>query len=594
MNDLYSSLSRSIDQDATPADEEGSPVQPPANLEAGVTAGSQNPRSNSAAKPVKGVPKNSPKRRKKETRPKRNEPASPKRSGSGSASRTTKEKPVDPAHAAKAPEPPQENGIKHSGFHRTDAGNAELFASLFGKRIRYDHKRGRWLIYSLHWWVEDKGEQVIQLAKDAARYRLQHSADLADDEARKAEASWALASESKFRLEAAVRLAKTEPPLSDNGESWDRDPWLLGVANGVIDLRTGKLREGKPEDKITMHTNVPYDPEAKSQPWAEFLDKVFGGNQELIDYVQRCFGYSLTGLTREEVVFYAYGTGANGKSTFLEAIRYAVGPYAGAAPFSMLEHKNKASIPSDVAATVGKRFITASETDESTRLNESRIKAMTGGDKQVARFMYKDWFEFVATAKIWLAFNHKPEISDDSHGMWRRVRVIPFNKKFEGSEQDRTLKERLQAAAPAILAWAVQGAVEYLKRGLVEPRAVIEATEAYRKESDTLSDFLDERCNVGEALSVSSNSLWGSYTNWAAENGVTWLDRRAFANRLESRGYKRRKVGHERTRSFRGLALKSIPDNNSAYSSDSVEGDEDADPKITEKLSPEFDRLLPG
>ena len=179
-------------------------------------------------------------------------------------------------------------------------------------------------------------------------------------------------------------------------------------------------------------------------------------------------------------------------------IRYVLGPYAGAAPFSMFEHKNKAPIPSDVAATLGKRFITASETDESMRLNESRIKAMTGDDMQSARFMYQDWIEFDATAKIWLVFNHKPEINDESHGMWRRIRLIPFNRTFDGKEQDKTLNGRLQAEAAGILAWAVQGCLEWQRRGLSAPAVVDEATHAYRKESDTLGNFLEECCEVGE------------------------------------------------------------------------------------------------
>jgi len=450
---------------------------------------------------------------------------------------------------------PQKKGIKYSGFPCTDAGNGELFAASYGKLLRYDHKRKRWLRWASHWWVEDRTGLVMQFAKNVARYRLTASADIENDDERRKEVAWALQSESRFRLEAMVKLAQSEPPLADSGENWDRDPWLLGVANGVVDLRTGKLRDGKPDDRITMHTNVPFDPEAKCERWLKFLDDIFEGNQELIDYAQRCVGYSSTGLTQEQCVFNAYGSGANGKSTFLEAIRHSLGPYAGAAPFSMFERKNKASIPSDLAATANKRLITASETDETARLNESRIKVMTGGDKQSARFLYQDWFEFEPTAKVWLAFNHKPEIHDDSHGMWRRIRLIPFNRKFEGTERDRNLGEKLKAEAAGILAWAVRGCLEWQRRGLDEPKIVLEATAQYRAESDTIGNFIAECCEVGENLSVPRGRLWEAYERWASGIGSAKLSQKAFIARLESRGFKRDEAGHDRTRVWLGIGL---------------------------------------
>ena len=194
--------------------------------------------------------------------------------------------------------PAEKKGKKRGGFPRTDAGNAELFATLFGKMFRYDYKRKRWLKWPGNWWVEDKRGIVMQFAKEAARYRLRQSADLEDEKERRAEARWAFESESQYGLNAMLNLARSEPPIADTGENWDRDPWLLGVANGVLNLRTGKLRKGKQEDRITMHMNVPFDPKTKSELWLKFLNDVFDGNQKLIDYVQRCIGYCLTGSTR--------------------------------------------------------------------------------------------------------------------------------------------------------------------------------------------------------------------------------------------------------------------------------------------------------
>jgi putative DNA primase/helicase len=442
-----------------------------------------------------------------------------------------------------------------AGFPRTDAGNAEFFAALTGKNLRYDHQRGRWLIWRQHWGVEDTTQQVMQFAKNAARSRLKLSAEIEDDDVRQKEAKWALNNESLSDLTAMLKLAQSESPLAVAGKDWDSDPWLLGVANGVIDLRTGKLRAGNQTDRITLHTVAPYEPGARCEVWLKFLADIFGNDSELIGYLQRCLGYSLTASVRDQCIFYLWGAGANGKTTFLEAVSSAFGPYAGAAPFSMLEHKNKAAIPSDVASTAGKRFITVSETDESIRLNESRVKSMTGGDMQSARFMYKDWFQYRATAKIWLAFNHKPEIQDDSHGMWRRVRLIPFSHVFEGHKEDKTFLEKLKVEAAGILAWIVRGCLEWQKQGLREPAIVTLATEQYRKENDKIGSFIEDCCEVAKEFSVPSASLWSAYQDWANNCGEPKLDRTKFTSRLVSRGFKNGRMGHDRTRILLGLKL---------------------------------------
>lgn len=450
----------------------------------------------------------------------------------------------------------QKRRKRHSDSPRTDAGNAELFAVLYEKNLRYDHKRKRWLRWRKHWWVEDRLDRVIQFAKNLARKRLANAEEISDDALRQQEVQWAINSENLHRLKATVELAKSEPVIADSGDNWDRDPWLFGVANGVIDLHTGKLRDGKTEDRITLHSDVPFDPNAQCPLWLTKLNEIFQGNQEVVDYFQRVVGYTLTGSTREQCYFNLYGGGANGKSLVLETLRHILGPYAGAAPFSMFEYRNKASIPSDVAATEGKRLLTASETDDSIRLNEPRIKSMTGGDKQTARALYKDWKEFESTAKILLAFNHKPEILDDSDGMRRRVRLIPFDRQFRPDEQDKTLKEKLQKEAAGILAWAVRGCLEWQKRGLDEPRAIVEATEQYRQESDSFGRFISECCVVREDRAIQSSRLSEKYREWAAENEVTVIGTKAMARRLKSLGLTATKFDNGRSRGWKGIGLK--------------------------------------
>jgi putative DNA primase/helicase len=457
--------------------------------------------------------------------------------------------------------PPEEVPLPESKparflYPRTDAGNAELFAALNGKRLRYDHQRKRWLVWNRHWWTEDKKGTVQLFAKAAARNRRKRSEDIEDDDQRRYEAKWAFNSESRHRLDSMLALARAEPELATTGGNWDSDPWLLGVANGVLDLRTGILRDGKPEEHITLHTNIPFDPDAQCPQYEKFIMDISGGDKELADYIQRCLGYSLTGETSEQCMFDCYGEGANGKSTLIETIRYVLGDYAYNAPFATFEKKARSGIPNDVAAMAGRRFISAGETDEGVRLNESRMKALTGGDAIAARKLYGEWFEFAMRGKIWLAFNHKPEIVDDSHGMWRRIRLIPFTRKFDANSADKHLKEKLQAEAAGILAWLVRGCLDWQRRELGEPPIVTQATEAYRAESDTVGSFISDCCVIGPNESVSSRKLLDKYENWAAENGVEKMSRRIVSRRLESRGFKRAREGHERNRVFSGIGLK--------------------------------------
>ncbi len=445
-------------------------------------------------------------------------------------------------------------------FHQTDSGSAEFFAHLNKGKLCNDHKRGRWLIFRGHWWAEDADGLIYRLATDAARIRLQAALQLRDSQGRRAQIEWALESESRSCIHAMLDLAKNNALLADDGEHWDSDPMLLGVKNGVIDLRTGKLREGRPEDQITMHTNVPFDPEAKAPRWERFISEIFGGDQELADYVQRSLGYCLTGSTREQCIFEAFGPGGNGKTTLLEGVRHVLGPYAANVPFSAFDRKARAAIPNDEAHMAGRRLVTASEVNESVELNEARIKSWSGGDKQTGRRLYENLAEFIPTAKIWLSVNHRPVIRDDSWAMWRRIRLIPFNQIFRGRKDNKKLLEELQAEALGILAWLVRGCLEWQKHGLgAPPKAVKDATEAYRKESDVIGEFIADCCEVGEGRMVSSAALRERYEKWASENPeYPRLDHKAFASRLESKGFKRDRLGRNRTRIRRGLSLKSI------------------------------------
>ena len=440
----------------------------------------------------------------------------------------------------------------------TDTTNAELIAQLYGNRLRYDHLRGRWLTWAGHYWQEDLDGEVYRLAVKTTRERYKRSVSIEDLKERQRVANWAIASEQRGRLEAAVALAKNIKPIADSGADWDSDPWLFAMANGIIDLRTGKRRDGKREDRTTMHSNVVHDPEAECPRWIRFLDEVFDGDAELIDWVRRALGYSMTGITTEQVFINCYGTGANGKSKFQSAIREVFGDYAYDAPFSTFELNTRAAIPNDLAALERRRLVTSSETNDGTRLNEARIKALSGEDPCTARYLHREFFTFRPVCKIWMLVNHKPTVRDDSYGFWRRVRLVPFLRQFKGSDEDRNLGAKLLAEAPGILNWVITGCLEWQKRGLDPvPAAVTAATEAYKTESDPLAEFITGACVVIPNAVTKASVLYKAYVNWAIDQGIHEKER------LTNTAFgKRMRVKHERRDRndgayYHGIGLKS-------------------------------------
>jgi putative DNA primase/helicase len=434
-----------------------------------------------------------------------------------------------------------------AAFNRTDAGNGEYFARLYGDRLRYDHRRGRWLLWNGHWWRDDETRSVRRLAKEAARARYGRATAIADLRDREVEARFAIGSENRQRLDAMLAAAQTEPPLVDPGDAWDADPWLLGVGNGVVDLRTGTLRAGSPDDRITRHTDIAYERDARCPRWLRFLDEVFADDEELIGFVGRAIGYSLTGDTSEQCVFTCYGTGSNGKSVLLSIVRAIAGTYAANTPFSTFEARSRAAIPNDLAALAGARLVTASETAEDARLNESRLKALTGGDPITARFLNREFFTYRPVAKFWLAVNHKPRVIDDSYGFWRRVRLIPFARQF-GADADPRLVEALARELPGILAWAVERALAWQDRGLLPPAAVATATAVYRAESDPLADFVEASCVVADGCAVGATAAYKAYRTWAIASGLgerEILSSTSFGTRMKGRfAWGHRKTGN--------------------------------------------------
>jgi putative DNA primase/helicase len=423
-------------------------------------------------------------------------------------------------------------------FPLTEAGDAEFFAAVYGERVRFDHRRGRWLLFDGNIWAPQTHGELTRLALDAVRGRQraalrgQQTAD-ADDKAR-ARLRWATQGESRKRIANLLELAKSLPPIADPGDSWDLDPWLLGVPNGIVDLRSAELRRGHPEDRVTRRARVPYDAAAACPLWDQTLAEIFQDDAVLLAYVDRYIGYSLTGDCREESLAICYGAGANGKGTLMNTIGWLLSDYADDLPASTLTQLQHSGIPNDIAKLVGRRFVTASETAEAVRLNEARVKALTGRDPITARFLHQEFFTFQPVAKFWLATNHKPEVRDDSEGFWRRIHLIPFEASFIGRE-DRTLKDRLRAELPGILARAVRGCLAWQREGLNPPPVVVEATKAYRTDSLPLTRFLDECCLVREGARATFGQLFKAYVRWSSTSNEGRLSRPEFNDALHGR-----------------------------------------------------------
>lgn len=440
----------------------------------------------------------------------------------------------------------------------TDAGNGEAMALLYGDRLRFNHDNRQWLIWDGRRWRYDRDGEPERLAKEMARQRLEAAAQEPDDDRRQQLVKWALKSESRIRLQAALAQAATERPIAAVEAAFDAAPHLLGAENGVVDLQTGELLAGRPDLGVTLSTGIEYDPAAQAPRWEQFLREIFAGDSELIDYIQRAIGYSLTGDTSEQVLHVLWGTGANGKSVFLAVLHAIMGEYAHNAEFATFlaaRPRDGGAASPDLYAMRGRRLVTASEVSADRRLNEARIKSLTGGDPITARPLYGRPVVFRPVAKFWLAVNHKPRIVETSTAIWRRVRLIPFTQTFHPG--DPTLERQLRAERVGILAWAVRGALRWHERGLAAPATVSQATEAYRSEQDVLAQYIGDCCHIAPHATARASQLYQAYQAWCNDNGEQALSGTAFG-RLMGERYEKQKEGG--CFWYRGIGLRASSD----------------------------------
>ena len=384
-------------------------------------------------------------------------------------------------------------------------------------------------------WAEDNSGKINQLAKKTVRKIYDEAKNSEDDNQRQAIAKHAISSESNPRIKAMVSLAKSEMPVAP--EEFDNDPFLLNCKNGMLDLRTGTLSAHDREKYITKLAPVYYDDTATCPQWEKFLYRIMDGNQNVINFLQRAVGYSLTGDVSEQCLFMFWGSGANGKSTFLRTIGTLLGDYSQNTATETLLIKKSGSIPNDIARMQGSRFVTASESEAGHKLAENLIKQMTGDDMISARFLHQEWFDFKPEYKIFLGTNNKPIINGNDYAIWRRIKLVPFEVAIPPEERDRELLAKLSNEISGILNWAIKGCLEWQAQGLGIPDEVTQATDEYRQEMDVLNDFISECCMEGKELFVHSAMLYEVYLIWCQENSENYLEKNDFGSKLREKGF---------------------------------------------------------
>lgn len=439
--------------------------------------------------------------------------------------------------------------LQSDEIHNTDMGNSERLVKKWGASLKYCFAWKRWLVWDEYRWMPDETGAIIQCAKETIRGIHAEVAELEEKGERRRLSKWAFMSEAHSRITSMVSGAQSDLPVTP--DELDTDTWLLNVRNGTLNLRTKEFRGHQSDDLITKLADVEYEPVADCPVWEAFLDRIMGGDKELISFLQRAAGYALTGDTSEQCMFILYGTGANGKTTFLQALSDAMGDYARQTPTDTLLVKRGDTIPNDVARLKGARLVTAAEADEGRRLAESLVKQMTGGDKLSARFLHGEFFDFAPTFKIFLATNHKPTIKGTDHAIWRRIRLIPFAVEIPEEEQDRELADKLREELTGILAWAVRGCYDWQENGLGMPAEVKNATAAYRDEMDVVGEFMSE-CTYepkpgtdpteAAGVTVKANDLYKEYQEWCEDAGERAVTRTSFGRKLTERGYEKKRM----------------------------------------------------
>ncbi|KFN01071.1 DNA primase [Bacillus clarus] len=429
-------------------------------------------------------------------------------------------------------------------FHLTELGNAERITYYHGKNIRHCNEL-EWLIWNDKQWHEDSKRQIEALTAQTLRNLYKEAEVEQDKSLAKQLYSWAKKCEKR-----SIRVSSildVRPMVSVKKKELDAHSFLFNCENGVVDLKTGELSPHDRELLITKISPIKYEKEAKCPNWISFLESIFltpdgKADHELIEFLQRSIGYSLTGETKEQVMFFLFGNGRNGKSTFINVIQDLMGDYGRQTNSdTFIKKKNDSGINNDVARLDGARFVSAVESEEGQQLAESLVKQITGGEKMSARFLRQEYFEFTPQFKVFFTTNHKPIIKNNDEGIWRRVRLVAFTVTIPEDKIDYDLPTKLREEMSGIFRWAVEGCLKWQTSGLGESSAIKKATNDYREDMDMLGPFFEEICVVDTNAKVEAKRIYKLYKEWCFKNDEMEMKNRQFYRQLETRGFKKKR-----------------------------------------------------
>lgn len=440
-----------------------------------------------------------------------------------------------------------EKNVQYPSHTWDDTGNAERFLDRFGDITRYSYVDKKWHIYNgMYWETDNTGEsmKLADLMVDSMKNeKLKLPPDTKDDDKEKIKSKWLeFISKSRGTRSKKNFMEQVQYRTAVSLDIFDADSMLLNTQNGYIDLNSGELFDHDQSKLFSQIANFEYSENIDCPTWEKFLNQIFDGNKELIHYIQKAVGYSMTGSVKEQVMFFLYGNGRNGKSVFLDIISDILGTYAKTIQSnSIMVRQNTGGANSDIARLKGARLVTSSEPNENAKLDEGLIKQLTGGDKITARKLYGDEFEFSPEFKLWLATNHKPIIRGTDEGIWRRIALIPFTVYIEDKDVDLELPFKLKRESIGILNWMVDGALMWQKEGLEQPEVIKENTRVYREEMDVIESFLGDRAVKGPGYQEQASLIYKEYRNWAEENNQYAMNSTKFGREMEKK-FKKKKT----------------------------------------------------
>lgn len=454
-----------------------------------------------------------------------------------------------------------ESGEK-SNPARTDAGNAERFAQRFKAELIYVSKWKCWLHWNGTQWGKIN-EGISEFAVKVAKAIIRELEGVNDVDKQKNIFKWAMSSQNAARLDAMVKLARAkcivEPDRLDN------DPWVMNCRNGILDLKQGKLLPHDPQKLLAKLCDVEFNAEAKCPIWINFIKEITSGDQELIQFLQRMVGYCLTGETVEQAMFIFQGAGLNGKSTFLETLKFVLGDYAVKAQADSFMKKKNERINNDIAGLAGVRLAIASEIAKGRNLDESLVKELTGGDSITARKLYSENFTFKPQFKILLGLNDAPKIEGRDNGIWRRIKLIKIDHIVPKDKIDKFLMEKLQKEASGILSWALKGCMDWQKDGLAEPEFVRAATQEYREESDPIELYLNQKTEEGSLedpyFCTKCSDIYEDFRNFSKSTGLYEISKRGFGREMAQHGYcsTPQWIDGKNQKIYKGLRISKLP-----------------------------------